>query len=278
MAIRHISLLLLALVAELAMAMQQPKQNHTKESTFYNNGAMVNQGTFVHQGSFRNNGLVINAQKAYFQTGNVPYQPQYPNPYAQQQAYPQYQPPYQPRLGSFYYNPQETKNRRQQNPQVKIEHPLTPEQKANLKEMEQFAQVKDLMPKKYQRSLEKIDQMAPAEKGLIAEMLVPEMKEDESVQDLKKVMHVFIDSKEPNILSASQQKVNTHHPLFFFNKESLFRETPNNTFTQTQRSPKKLFYTQPSANIAAPATFSACEQFEDKSNPIRDAAFGKWNS
>ena len=90
MTIKQISLLSIILAVGPAVASQQPKQNRSNQATFSNNGAILNQGTFVHHGPFRNNGLVVNAQNAYFQTGNAPHyqqQPQYPNPYARQQMH-----------------------------------------------------------------------------------------------------------------------------------------------------------------------------------------------
>jgi len=283
MTIKQISLLSIILAVGPAVASQQPKQNRSNQATFSNNGAILNQGTFVHHGPFRNNGLVVNAQNAYFQTGNAPHyqqQPQYPNPYARQQMHPQYQ----SQLGSFYSNPQIIEKLRQQNPEIQIQRPLTPQQKANIEEMEQFAEVRDLLDQKFQRPLKNVANMAPAEKSLVAEMLVPKMKEDETVQDLKKVMHVFTGTnKEQNLLPAqSSEKVNTDHPLFFFNKaeKSLFRETPNTPF-EAPKSPRKLFYT-PSIDPVIPAASPVCNQLQlsegQPKAPIHAAAFGKWTA
>ena len=237
MTIKTITLATITMVTLSTYGADPRKQRPQSGQSFVNNGALVNNKKFTHYGPFVNNGVVLN--QGTFQTGIPPY-PHY-----------QYQQAHYAQTAYYYPMAGQPQHLNQMPPCTPVSYkqvaaknrPLTPEEQATIKEIEQFSQFTDLLPKNLKNAVTSATKLTGPEQAAVATSLQETLHKNETARDIKNVLMPIFD-KEDNSKTMSPEKKSTSKKLLTPNEQnpSLFFFNPNPTLPQP--SDKPLFFTQ----------------------------------
>jgi len=202
----------------------QRRQNIQQPVVLENRGQFNNYGNVHFQGQIRNYGTVNNF--GTFQ--GSPYTPgqQQPRPAPQQyNVYQQYNysPQYNPAMHTNYVAPQHSAQNPHAQPFTRANalthmaqnRAFTPEEQKNVAEIEKLQPFCNSLSKDLKGTVGTFSKLNPAEKAFVATLWAPRLNKDETVQDVKRVMHVLTDDNEKNYLPAPSKRAFKQEKSFF---------------------------------------------------------------